>query len=172
MRGLDLVWESATPTTHIWERYPKKKLFLAPSLIQQHFFFIRYQYYMTRRFDTDDYSNLYWGVSFTTFGVYAFGPEGCTIHYCNIIYNGQYKIATKIPLVQGLTRTVGTLLGLWLDSKRKHGFAFSRLLVCTLGVVGARRGCHKPSKALFLPFFLRSIKYQILFELLRPYMQA
>ena len=26
-RGLDLVWESATPPTHIWERYPKKKFF-------------------------------------------------------------------------------------------------------------------------------------------------
>ena len=26
-RGLDLVWESATPTTHIWERSPKKKRF-------------------------------------------------------------------------------------------------------------------------------------------------
>ena len=25
MRGLDLVWESATPPTHIWERSPKKK---------------------------------------------------------------------------------------------------------------------------------------------------
>ena len=27
MRGLDLVWESATPPTHIWERSPKKKGF-------------------------------------------------------------------------------------------------------------------------------------------------
>ena len=27
MRGLDLVWESATPPTHIWEKYPKKKRF-------------------------------------------------------------------------------------------------------------------------------------------------
>ena len=27
MRGLDLVWESATPPTHIWERSPKKKRF-------------------------------------------------------------------------------------------------------------------------------------------------
>ena len=27
LRGLDLVWESATPPTHIWERYPKKKVF-------------------------------------------------------------------------------------------------------------------------------------------------
>ena len=25
LRGLDLVWESATPPTRIWERYPKKK---------------------------------------------------------------------------------------------------------------------------------------------------
>ena len=33
LRGLDLVWESATPPTHIWERYPKKKsFFLAASL--------------------------------------------------------------------------------------------------------------------------------------------
>ena len=24
MKGLDLAWESATPPTHIWERYPKK----------------------------------------------------------------------------------------------------------------------------------------------------
>ena len=32
-RGLDLVWESATPPTHIWERYPKKNVFfLAASL--------------------------------------------------------------------------------------------------------------------------------------------
>ena len=32
-RGLDLVWESATPPTHIWERSPKKKgFFLAASL--------------------------------------------------------------------------------------------------------------------------------------------
>ena len=28
LRGLDLVWESATPPTHIWERSPKKKFFL------------------------------------------------------------------------------------------------------------------------------------------------
>ena len=28
MRGLDLVWESATPPTHSWERSPKKKFFL------------------------------------------------------------------------------------------------------------------------------------------------
>ena len=27
LRGLDLVWESATPPTHIWERSPKKKRF-------------------------------------------------------------------------------------------------------------------------------------------------
>ena len=27
MRGLDLVWESAPPPPHIWERYPKKKRF-------------------------------------------------------------------------------------------------------------------------------------------------
>ena len=27
LRGLDLVWESATPPTHIWERYPKKTEF-------------------------------------------------------------------------------------------------------------------------------------------------
>ena len=27
MKGLDLVWESATPPTHIWERSPKKKGF-------------------------------------------------------------------------------------------------------------------------------------------------
>ena len=27
LRGLDLVWESATPPTHIWERYPKKTVF-------------------------------------------------------------------------------------------------------------------------------------------------
>ena len=33
MRGLDLVWESATPPTHIWERSPKKNgVFLAASL--------------------------------------------------------------------------------------------------------------------------------------------
>ena len=25
-RGLDLVWDSATPPTHIWERSPKKKV--------------------------------------------------------------------------------------------------------------------------------------------------
>ena len=31
-RGLDLVWESATPPTHIWERSPKKKVFFTPSL--------------------------------------------------------------------------------------------------------------------------------------------
>ena len=28
LRGLNLVWESATPPTHIWERYPKKMFFL------------------------------------------------------------------------------------------------------------------------------------------------
>ena len=28
LRGLNLVWESATPPTHIWERYPKKTGFL------------------------------------------------------------------------------------------------------------------------------------------------
>ena len=27
-RGLDLVWESATPSTHIWESFPKKNVFL------------------------------------------------------------------------------------------------------------------------------------------------
>ena len=27
LRGLDLVWESATPPTHIWERSPKKLFF-------------------------------------------------------------------------------------------------------------------------------------------------
>ena len=27
LRGLDLVWESATPPTHIWKRYPKKNFF-------------------------------------------------------------------------------------------------------------------------------------------------
>ena len=27
-RGLDLVWESATPPTHIWEKSPKKKRLL------------------------------------------------------------------------------------------------------------------------------------------------
>ena len=27
LKGLDLVWESATPPTHIWERSPKKKRF-------------------------------------------------------------------------------------------------------------------------------------------------
>ena len=33
-RGLDLVWESATPPTYIWERSPKKKtvFFLAAPL--------------------------------------------------------------------------------------------------------------------------------------------
>ena len=31
--GLDLVWESATPPTHIWERPPKKTFFFTPSLI-------------------------------------------------------------------------------------------------------------------------------------------
>ena len=35
LRGLDLVWESATQPTHIWERYPKKNVFfLAASLSQ------------------------------------------------------------------------------------------------------------------------------------------
>ena len=33
LRGLDLVWESATPPTHIWERSPKKRFFWTPSLI-------------------------------------------------------------------------------------------------------------------------------------------
>ena len=35
LRGLDLVWESATPPTHIWERSPKKNrfFFLAAPLI-------------------------------------------------------------------------------------------------------------------------------------------
>ena len=28
LRGLDLVWELATPPTHIWERSPKKNFFL------------------------------------------------------------------------------------------------------------------------------------------------
>ena len=28
LRGLDLVWESATPPTHIWEKSPKKKTVL------------------------------------------------------------------------------------------------------------------------------------------------
>ena len=32
LRGLDLVWESATPPTHIWEKSLKKSFFL-PSLI-------------------------------------------------------------------------------------------------------------------------------------------
>ena len=27
LRGLDIVWESVTPPTHIWERYPKKNGF-------------------------------------------------------------------------------------------------------------------------------------------------
>ena len=32
--GFDLVWESATPPTHIWEKSPNKKLgFITPSLI-------------------------------------------------------------------------------------------------------------------------------------------
>ena len=35
LRGLDLVWESAIPPTHIWERSPKKKrFFLAASLTE------------------------------------------------------------------------------------------------------------------------------------------
>ena len=33
LRGLDLVWESATPPTHIWERSPKKTCFFTPSLM-------------------------------------------------------------------------------------------------------------------------------------------
>ena len=33
LRGLDLVWESATPPTHIWERSPKKRFF-TPSLYE------------------------------------------------------------------------------------------------------------------------------------------
>ena len=34
LRGLDLVWESATPPTHIWERSPKKNgLFWKPPLM-------------------------------------------------------------------------------------------------------------------------------------------
>ena len=28
LRGLDLVWESATPPTHTWERFPKKISFI------------------------------------------------------------------------------------------------------------------------------------------------
>ena len=28
LRGLNLVWESATPPTHIWEKSPKKTFFL------------------------------------------------------------------------------------------------------------------------------------------------
>ena len=41
-RGLDLVWESATPPTHIWERYPQKKTFFlaAPVTIRFEFDFI------------------------------------------------------------------------------------------------------------------------------------
>ena len=31
-RELDLVWESATPPTHIWERSPKKTVFGYPPL--------------------------------------------------------------------------------------------------------------------------------------------
>ena len=27
LRGYDLVWESATPPTHIWEKSPKKNVF-------------------------------------------------------------------------------------------------------------------------------------------------
>ena len=32
LRALDLVWESATPPTHIWERTPKIFFFFTPSL--------------------------------------------------------------------------------------------------------------------------------------------
>ena len=40
LRGLDLVWESASPPTHIWERSPKKKRFFTPSLLETIFFFL------------------------------------------------------------------------------------------------------------------------------------
>ena len=38
LKGLDLVWESATPPTHIWERSPKKNgIFLASSLSEKQY---------------------------------------------------------------------------------------------------------------------------------------
>ena len=79
---------------------------------------------MTRRFDTDDYSNLYWGVSFTTFGVYAFGPERCTIHYCNMIYNAQYKIATKFHWFKDSPGQWGPFLVSGLIPKENMGSLF------------------------------------------------
>ena len=39
LRGLDLVWESASPPTHIWERSPKKNVFLLLPFKRQFFLF-------------------------------------------------------------------------------------------------------------------------------------
>ena len=49
-----------------------------------------------------------------------------------------------IPLVIYFTWTMRALLGVRLDSKGEHGFAFPRLLVGTLRVVGTGRWCHEP----------------------------
>ena len=117
-------------------------------------------------------SNLYWGVSFTTFGVYAFGPER-DVHYCHRKPWYSYKLTVgtkytktfkgchfwKFHLLIWFTWTVWTLLGLRLDSKGEHWFAFPRLLVRTLGVIGARRWCHKPWwENLSKPSFLQKFK--------------
>ena len=40
LRGLDLVWESATAPTHIWERYPKKTVFFWQPPYKKKMFFL------------------------------------------------------------------------------------------------------------------------------------
>ena len=60
-------------------------------------------------------------------------------------------------------RTIWKIFGTHLDSKREHWLAFPRLLVRTLGVVGARRWCHKPWAENFLkPLKLLSQELKLL----------